>query len=294
MKASPGPCNTQTLQSLLPASFKVWLWPTFGGQKPPGLEPQLVQRFCRKAQCRISSDCQAFIPQSGQQKHLDWKRASDSRSALESLCHLKDVTGRSRLFHTLLRSAVMASCSWWLVTRLYQAHLQSATQDSQAEVCDQKCFWTFLNTFITVPNPMTCIQCSVVQNVFLRHQNFNTVLHIPSKDTNRVLLGSLTYCSLPGCPFPIKSLALSACVSSDNSFPSVRQEPSFGPWKGSPFLQQMETLAGLFFTETDILTTRGTQGPACLPVDQTQRPQLGPFCPWSPPDADSWPKCPDR
>ena len=39
-------------------------------------------------------------------------------------------------------------------------------------------------------------------------------------------------------PFPIKSLALSACVSSDNSFLSVRQEPSFGPWKGSPFLQQ--------------------------------------------------------
>ena len=31
---------------------------------------------------------------------------------------------------------------------------------------------------------------------------------------------------------------VSTCVSSDNSFPSVRQEPSFGPWKGSPFLQQ--------------------------------------------------------
>ena len=46
-------------------------------------------------------------------------------------------------------------------------------------------------------------------------------------------------CSPPGCPFPIKSLALSAWVSSDNSFPSVRQEPSFGPWKGSPFLQQI-------------------------------------------------------
>ena len=53
-----------------------------------------------------------------------------------------------------------------------------------------------------------------------------------------VLLGSLTYCSPPGHPFPIKSLALSACVSLENSFPSVRQEPSFGPWKGSPFLQQ--------------------------------------------------------
>ena len=28
--------------------------------------------------------------------------------------------------------------------------------------------------------------------------------------------------------------------------------------------------------ETDILTTRGTQGPVCLPMDQTQQPQLGP------------------
>jgi len=27
-------------------------------------------------------------------------------------------------------------------------------------------------------------------------------------------------------------------VSSSNSFPSVRQEATFGPWKGSPFLQQ--------------------------------------------------------
>ena len=42
----------------------------------------------------------------------------------------------------------------------------------------------------------------------------------------------------------------------------------------------MATLGGLFFAETDILTTRGTQGPACLPMDQSQ--QLGPFCPWSP------------
>ena len=39
----------------------------------------------------------------------------------------------------------------------------------------------------------------------------------------------------------------------------------------------MATLVGFFFSETDILTTRGTQGPACLPVDQTQWPQLGPL-----------------
>ena len=34
--------------------------------------------------------------------------------------------------------------------------------------------------------------------------------------------------------------------SSDNSFLSVRQEPSFGPWKGSSFLQQ-EDLKDLWF-----------------------------------------------
>ena len=104
----------------------------------------------------------------------------------------------------------------------------------------------------------------------------------------------LPCCPPPGCPFPIKSLALSARVSSDSSFPSVRQEPSFRPWKGSAFLQQMVTLVGFLFAETDILTTQSTQGPACLPMDQTQRPQPGPFCPWSPPDVDIWPECPDR
>ena len=52
----------------------------------------------------------------------------------------------------------------------------------------------------------------------------------------------LPSCSPPGWPFPIKSLALSARVSWDNSLPSVRQEPSFGPWKVSPFLQQFPVL----------------------------------------------------
>ena len=50
----------------------------------------------------------------------------------------------------------------------------------------------------------------------------------------------LPSCPPPGHPFPIKSLAFWARVSSDNSFPGVRQELSFGPWKGSPFLQQFQ------------------------------------------------------
>ena len=42
-------------------------------------------------------------------------------------------------------------------------------------------------------------------------------------------------------PFPNKiAFFVSTCVSSDNSFPSVRQEPSFRPWKQSLFLQQRD------------------------------------------------------
>ena len=80
------------------------------------------------------------------------------------------------------------------------------------------------------------------------------------------LLGFLTLLLSTRVPFPNKiSCFVSTCASSDNSFPSVRQEPSFGPWKGSLFLQQMVILVRFFFTETDILTTQGTQG-ASLPA----------------------------
>ena len=56
----------------------------------------------------------------------------------------------------------------------------------------------------------------------------------------RVLLGSLTLLLSTQAPFPNKiSCFVSTCVSLDNSFLSVRQEPSFRPWKGFPFLQQL-------------------------------------------------------
>ena len=52
----------------------------------------------------------------------------------------------------------------------------------------------------------------------------------------------LPSCSPPGCPFPIKSLALSANVSPRTiHFRVLRQEPSFGPWKGFPFLQHLDS-----------------------------------------------------
>ena len=53
-----------------------------------------------------------------------------------------------------------------------------------------------------------------------------------------VLLRSLTLLLSTWVSFPNKiSCFVSTCVSSDNSFSSVRQEPSFGSWKGSSFLQ---------------------------------------------------------
>ena len=104
-----------------------------------------------------------------------------------------------------------------------------------------------------------------------------------------VLLGTwvpLPYCSPPGCPFPIKSLALSAHVSPQTlPFWVVDKSPVSGPGRGPPSCNKWQLWRAFFFAETDILTTRGTQGPACLPMDQTM---------WSPPDADNWPECPDR
>ena len=56
-----------------------------------------------------------------------------------------------------------------------------------------------------------------------------------------VLLGSLTLLLSARVLFPNKiSCFVSTCVSSDNSFLSVRQEPGFGPWKGSSFLQHFK------------------------------------------------------
>ena len=104
----------------------------------------------------------------------------------------------------------------------------------------------------------------------------------------------LPYGSPPGCPFPIKSLALSADVFPRTiHFRVLDKSPVSGPGRGLPSCTKWRLWRGLFFTKNDILTTWGTRGPACLPVDQTQRPQLGPFCPWSPPDTDNWPECPD-
>ena len=77
---------------------------------------------------------------------------------------------------------------------------------------------------------------------FIHHKTHDCEPH------GRAVLGSLTLLLSTWVPFPNKvSCFVSTCVSSDNLFLSVRQEPSFGPWKGSAFLQQMATLAGTLF-----------------------------------------------
>ena len=71
------------------------------------------------------------------------------------------------------------------------------------------------------------------------NQATNPITIKPEPGGRSVLLGSLTLLLSTWVPFLNKiSCFVSTCVSSDNSFPSDRQEPSFGPWKGSPFLQQ--------------------------------------------------------
>ena len=50
-----------------------------------------------------------------------------------------------------------------------------------------------------------------------------------------VLLGSLTFLLSTRAPLPNRlSCFVGICVSLDSSFPSVRREPTFRPWKGSP------------------------------------------------------------
>ena len=62
------------------------------------------------------------------------------------------------------------------------------------------------------------------------------------------LLGFLTLLLSTQMTIPNKiSCFVSTCVSSDNSFLSVRQEPSFGPWKRSPFLQHYLIIHAISF-----------------------------------------------
>ena len=55
---------------------------------------------------------------------------------------------------------------------------------------------------------------------------------------------------------------------------------------GSPVIKQLMQMVTM-------VPGQGGQFQSVCFLDKTQWPQLGPFCPWSPPDADNWPECPD-
>ena len=91
----------------------------------------------------------------------------------------------------------------------------------------------------SAPIPKKYLEYAVSQGGVVRGSTLIETAHPGQPRGRAVLLGSLTLLLSNQVPFPNKiSCFVSTCVSSDNSFPSVRQEPSFGPWKGSPFLQQ--------------------------------------------------------
>ena len=85
----------------------------------------------------------------------------------------------------------------------------------------------------------------------------------------------LPYCSPPGCPFPIKSLALSAHVSPRTiHFRVLDKSPVSGPGRGPSSSNKWRLWRRLFFAETDILTTRVLRG------------QLA--CQWTRPSGHNW------
>ena len=62
-------------------------------------------------------------------------------------------------------------------------------------------------------------------------------------------------------------------------FRVLDKSPVSGPGRGPPSCNKWWLWWGLFFTETDILTIWGTQGPACLPMDRPSGRNWDPFVP---------------
>ena len=82
-----------------------------------------------------------------------------------------------------------------------------------------------------------------------------------------VLLGPLTLLLSAQVPLPHKvSYSVSSCVSSDTSFPSVRQEPTFRPWKRAPFLQQLHPQASSLHLRGAKAERKGVRKQLCAPA----------------------------
>ena len=109
------------------------------------------------------------------------------------------------------------------------------------------------------------------QAQWLARDNPETNLIAIKPETASHLASGVATALYPTALFPVKSLALSAHVSSmGNSFPNVRQEPTLWPWKECPFLQ--------YAYSTELSSpSHGTKPPSSCPAGDLLPARLLPW-----------------
>ena len=119
---------------------------------------------------------------------------------------------------------------WWRCTTDFSKSYNTVCP--RPESCDT------LRGALTSVTPNLCCDETKTEEHTLAWQHHKTR---DCKPCDRaVLLGSLTLLLSTLVPFPSKiTCFVSTCVSLDNCWTSVRQEPNFGPWKGFPFCNKL-------------------------------------------------------
>ena len=109
---------------------------------------------------------------------------------------------------------------------------------------DTKCLTTSQNPSLWHPSWLNkaCTTRKDSESEWLAKDNLETNPITIKPETESHMAELFSWVPLPYCstrvPFPNKiSCFVTTCISSDNSFLSFREEPSFRLWKGSPFLQ---------------------------------------------------------
>ena len=113
----------------------------------------------------------------------------------------------------------------------------------------------------SLPSPSTSDPSSLVQSPCLSSLRHTTNSHCLSILREQFSWVPLPYYFLPGQPFPIKYLALSAHVSPHTiHFRMLDKSPVSGPGRGPPSCKKWWLCQEFFFTATDILTSWGYSG----------------------------------
>ena len=116
-----------------------------------------------------------------------------------------------------------------------------------------------MNLGVGAPNIQTEAEVTAPSRIFCQSLTF--------PHGRAVLLGPLTLLLSARVPLPHKvSYSVSSCVSSDTSFPSIRQEPTFGPWKRTPFLQQLHPQASSLHLRGAKAERKGVREQLCAPA----------------------------